>query len=83
MEEQPRPKVGTKTTSFNVSQWLSDKVDWLASPPFLPQDTRQHLYNSRRELLLAGRSLIDRSLERMEERERRRQTRQTTKIEVE
>lgn len=41
---------------------LSDLLpDWI-----LPQESKQHLRNARKEMLLAARTLIDRAIERQE-----------------
>lgn len=64
-------------------EWMEEKVDWLLVPPFLPRETRQHLYAARREMLLAARSLLDRSIHRLEEAERRQEGSKATKIQVE
>ena len=69
-------------TSQGVYEWIDEKVDWLMAPPFLPEETREHLYNARRETMLAARSLIDKSLERLEKSKRRHQGQQATKIPV-
>jgi hypothetical protein len=39
---------------------------------WLPEETRSHIYISRKESLLALRSLIDRAIEQIEEREKTR-----------
>ena len=54
-------------------------------PPLLrllPEEARSHLYKARKERLLALKSLIDRAIERMEEREKA-QEEGRTKIEIE
>lgn len=79
-DEEVRGRAREAARAF--SGWVNDKVDWLLSPPFLPDDTRTHMSAARREMLLAVRSLIDHSLERSEEAERRRAARRPTKIDV-
>ena len=72
-------------TSAGFYEWLDEKVDWVLAPPFLPKETREHLFNARRETMMAVRSLIDRSLSRLEEAQRRRDSEDQgpTKIKVE
>ena len=41
-----------------------------ARPPWLPQETRSHVYEARKEMMLALRSLIDRAIEMVEEKEK-------------
>lgn len=48
---------------------------------FLPKETRQHLRAARREQLLAVRSLLDKTIERLEEKEKPSRTAERIKIE--
>ncbi len=48
----------------------------------LPGDTRQHLLNAKREVLLALRSLVDAAIERTEERAEGRDGRRRSRIEI-
>jgi hypothetical protein len=66
-----------------AASWVADFADWLMAPPFLPKETRRHLYAARREALLAMRSMLDRAVERTEDRERRAEGHTATKIDVE
>jgi hypothetical protein len=70
-------------TSEGLYKWIDERIDWLWAPPFLPRETRGHLLNARREAMLAARSLIDKSLERLDESQRRQQHPGPTKIKVE
>jgi hypothetical protein len=72
-------------TSARFYEWLDEKIDLVLAPPFLPKETREHLFNARREAMLAMRSLVDRSLSRMEEAQKRRDSEDQgpTKIKVE
>ncbi len=84
----PRPgaeRLGQRAerTTEDMFEWVADKVDWFLAPPFLPRETRQHLYAARREMMLAARSLLDRSIKRAEEAERRQEGGKATKIPVE
>lgn len=85
MEEKQMPSAGREVlwTSEGLYKWIDEKIDWLIAPPFLPRETREHLFNARREAMLAARSLIDKSLERLDESQRRRQNPGPTKIKVE
>ncbi len=62
---------------------LGDAVDWLTAPPFLPQETRQHLYAAKRETLLAIRSMLDSSLEQVEKKQRQEEAPRVRKIDLE
>ncbi len=48
---------------------------------FLPKETRQHLHAARREQLLAVRSLLDKTIERLEEKEKPPRRAERVKIE--
>lgn len=84
MEERMR-RMGEQVEEAGegAASWLADVADWVMAPPFLPTETRRHLYAARKEALLAVRSMIDRSIERAEERERRTEGPKATKIDVE
>ena len=49
---------------------------------WLPEETRSHIYGARKEVLLALKSLIDRAIERVEEREKA-EAKKRTKIDIE
>lgn len=49
---------------------------------WLPEETRSHLVGARKEMLLALRSLIDRAIERVEEKEKT-EGKGRTRIEIE
>lgn len=66
-----------------VADVVSETMEWFIAPPFLPQETRRHLYAARKEMLLAARSLIDRSIQRVDDLEKRREASRPTKIPVE
>ena len=48
----------------------------------LPSDTRQHLLNAKREVLLALRSLVDSAIERTEAQAEGRDGRRRSRIEI-
>ncbi len=48
----------------------------------LPSDTRQHLLNAKREVLLALRSLVDTAIERTEAQAEGRDSRRRSRIEI-
>ena len=48
----------------------------------LPSDTRKHLLNAKREVLLALRSLVDTAIERTEEQAKGRDSRRRSRIEI-
>jgi len=47
-----------------VFRFRPGKLHWL------PQETRSHVYEARKEMLLALRTLIDRAIEHVEEKEK-------------
>ncbi len=49
---------------------------------WLPEETRSHIFGARKEMLLALRSIIDRAIERVEEREKS-EAKSRTNIEIE
>lgn len=57
-------------------------VDAVMVPPFLPAQTRRHLIAARREMLMAGRSLLDVYIQHLEEAERQQREEKATKIPV-
>jgi hypothetical protein len=82
--QKAKPEREVLWSSNNVYDWLDQKMNWLMVPPFLPKETRQHLFNARREMMLAARTLLDKSISRLDEAERRQQSQQgPTKITVE
>jgi hypothetical protein len=70
-------------TSENLYKRVDEAINWVVAPPFLPKEARDHLYNARREMMLAARTIIDKSLERLDESQRRQQNQPPTKIKVE
>lgn len=87
MEEKQgeKPSAGREVlwTSEGMYKRMDEVINWLVAPPFLPRETREHLFNARREMMLAARSMIDKSIERLDEAQRRQQNRPPTKIKVE
>jgi len=59
-----------------VLRFRPHRIGWL------PEETRSHLFGARREMLLALRSLIDRAIERVDEKEKA-EGKGRSKIEIE
>jgi hypothetical protein len=78
--------VNEEAKEFVFEDWLAEGIKACragfrksAGKEFLPAESRAHLRASRREMLLAMRSLIDAAIERTEEKPKKK----TTKIKVE
>ena len=73
---------------FSVSKWLSDGVTGVKSAlqgsggGLLPEEFRTHMKTSRKEFLLAFRSLFDTAIEKVDAPQKTTR-RRTTKIKVE
>ncbi|MCL5107537.1 MAG: hypothetical protein M1401_01420 [Chloroflexi bacterium] len=80
--QKSKPEREVLWSSSSLYEWMEEKMNWLMVPPFLPKETRQHLYGARREMMLAARTLIDKSISRLDEAERRQQSQGPTKIPV-
>jgi len=65
----------TRTREYRIGGLADLLPDWI-----LPRQSKEHLRNARREVLLAMRSIIDAAIER---NERGTRIRQTTRIEIE
>lgn len=81
--------VNEEAKEFVFEDWLADGIKAFKAGfrrgagkgrKFVPEEFRAHLRASRKEMLLAMRSLIDAAIERTEEKPR---SKKTTKIEVE
>jgi hypothetical protein len=80
-----REMVNEEAKEFVFEDWLAEGIRACKSgfrkgrgKEFLPEEFRAHLRTSRKEMLLAMRSLIDAAIERAEEKPRKK----TTKIKV-
>jgi hypothetical protein len=78
--------VNEEAKEFVFEDWLAEGIKACrasfrksAGKEFLPAESRAHLRASRKEMLLAMRSLIDAAIERTEEEPKKK----TTKIKVE
>ena len=70
-----------QTPAGGRDPWL--RVTLEAPRPLpLPSDTRQHLLNAKREVLLALRSLVDSAIERAEAQAEGRDSRRRSRIEI-
>jgi hypothetical protein len=81
-----REMVNEEAKEFVFEDWLADGMRAFKAgfrrgrgKEFLPEEFRAHLRASRKEMLLAMRSLIDAAVERTEEKPKKK----TTKIKVE
>jgi hypothetical protein len=81
-----REMVKEEAKEFVFEDWLAEgikafKADFRKAKDkeFLPEEFRAHIRTSRKEMLLAMRSLIDAAIERVEEKPKKK----TTKIKVE
>ncbi|MHB1005280.1 MAG: hypothetical protein ACYC3S_06495 [Chloroflexota bacterium] len=88
--DRPGPRINREQMGERIEEgaegvfdWAATVADWVMAPPFLPRTTRDHLHAARREMLLAARTLIDKSIERTEEATRRHEPPKATKINVE
>ena len=76
--------VNEEAKEFVFEDWLAEgikacKAGFRKGKEFLPEEFRAHLKASRKEMLLAMRSLVDAAIERVEEKPKKK----TTKIKVE
>ena len=58
---------------FEIERKPGDEIVFRFRPGrlhWLPQETRSHVYEARKEMMLALRSLIDRAIEMVEEKEK-------------
>jgi hypothetical protein len=81
-----REMVNEEAKEFVFEDWLAEGIKACKAgfqkstgKEFLPEEFRAHLKASRKEMLLAVRSLIDAAIERTEEKPKKK----TTKIKVE